>query len=71
MMLGYRIDGLHRLPPMGSQMADTDVEVFEKARVTKSYVEREQKQRIANGALKVELKEDEKTWVLITVWPAF
>ncbi|GAA0538455.1 hypothetical protein FHS83_003579 [Rhizomicrobium palustre] len=50
---------------------DSEVEVFEKARVTKGYVEREQKQRLANGAVKAELKEDEKTWVLITTWPSY
>lgn len=50
---------------------DTDVEVFEKSKVTKGYVEREQKKRQASGAVKVELKEDEKSWVLITVWPSF
>ncbi|MDR3528171.1 MAG: hypothetical protein P4L57_12930 [Rhizomicrobium sp.] len=51
--------------------ASQDIEEFLKTRVTKGYVEREQKQRLASGALQCEIKETETEWVLTTLWPAF
>ena len=49
--------------------ASQDVEVFLKKSVTKAYVERQQKQHLAVGAVICELKETETQWVLTTLWP--
>lgn len=51
--------------------AAQEVEHFPKARVTKSYVEREQKQRLASGAVLCEVTETDKEWIMMTVWPSF
>ncbi len=48
-----------------------DVEHFLKARVTKSYVEREQKQRLEAGATACEVIETDKEWIMTTQWPSF
>lgn len=46
-----------------------DVETFPKASVTKAFVEREKAKRLSVGAIACEITEDDKTWVLTTVWP--
>ena len=51
--------------------ASQEVERFPKNRVTKSYVEREQKQRLAAGAILCNVEETDKDWVMTTVWPSF
>jgi hypothetical protein len=48
-----------------------DIEYFPKERVTKSYVEREKNQRQSQGAVKAEITEDAKNWILTTLWPSF
>lgn len=50
--------------------ASQDVEEFLKSRVTKAYVEREKKQRMAAGAVVCDIKETETHWIITTVWPS-
>lgn len=47
----------------------TDVETFNKATVTRSFVERQMKANLAAGAVASEITETPTNWVLTTVWP--
>jgi hypothetical protein len=47
----------------------TDVETFNKATVTKAFVERQMKANLAAGAVASEVTETATNWVLTTVWP--
>ena len=46
-----------------------DVETFAKATVTRAFVERERKSRLASGAVVSEITETATEWVLTTLWP--
>lgn len=47
----------------------TDVETFNKATVTRAFVERQMKANLAAGAAASEITETPTNWVLTTIWP--
>lgn len=56
----------HEAEPLS---AIKDVEIFPKASVTKAFIEREKAKRMSAGAIICEITENDKQWVLTTVWP--